>query len=282
MFKIFEQPYPFQEKTNTRVWIQSFAEGAFIALFLNLFQPFGISLWQEPNKVFYLIGYGLMTTLGGLVLRFGIFRAFPKYYRENSWTIAKEIGSVLTLVTLITLANMLYSSLAFGFNQGLMSFVGMFFAVIIIGVFPIIFGVMLNYIFQLKKYEQPFIISHTQPIGNQKSDSEIIKLVAENEKDLLEIKAESLIYIESSDNYSTIFFETEGTLQKELIRSSLTRLEGQIHQGQVVRCHRSFIVNLAKVNQVSGNAQGYKLHFSASTSTVPVARKYAEIIERLK
>ena len=79
-------------------------------------------------------------------------------------------------------------------------------------------------------------------------------MVAENEKDSIELFAESLFYIESSDNYSTIFYEKAGKLQKELLRSSLTRLESQISSESIVRCHRSFIVNLDKVEKVTGNA----------------------------
>ena len=71
-------------------------------------------------------------------------------------------------------------------------------------------------------------------------------------------------------------------LFKEIIRSSLTRLEGQIQIKSIVRCHRSFIVNLDKVIKVSGNAQGFKLHLEGTDFMVPVARKYSEIVHRFK
>lgn len=67
-----------------------------------------------------------------------------------------------------------------------------------------------------------------------------------------------------------------------MLRSSLSRLENQLEGQNIVRCHRSFIVNLDKVEKVTGNAQGYKLHLETPELVVPVARKYSEIVEKLR
>jgi len=283
MLKILRQPYPFFEKSLQRTMLQSIGEGTFIALFLILFQPFGTLLWHDPNKNLYLLGYGLVTTIAGFILRYGVFKTFPKYHSEASWNIGKEIVSIMLLLLLITLGNCIYSIFIFEIEQNWKSFLWMLVAVMIIGIFPTIFGVMLNYIYQLKKYNQPIVVHHSQTTENQTiPEKKTLKLTAENEKDSIELFTESLFYIESSDNYSTIFYEKAGKLQKELIRSSLTRLESQISSENIVRCHRSFIVNLDKVEKVTGNAQGYKLHLETTELFVPVARKYSEIIERLK
>ena len=283
MLKILRQPYPFFEKSLQRTMLQSIGEGTFIALFLILFQPFGTLLWHDPNKNLYLLGYGLVTAIAGFILRYGIFKTFPKYHSEASWNIGKEIVSIMLLLLLITLGNCIYSVFIFEIEQNWKSFLWMLVAVMIIGIFPTIFGVMLNYIYQLKKYNQPIVVHHAQTTENQTiPEKKTLKLTAENEKDSIELFTESLFYIESSDNYSTILYEKAGKLQKELLRSSLTRLANQISSENIVRCHRSFIVNLDKVTKVTGNAQGYKLHLETPELFVPVARKYSEIIERLK
>ena len=288
MLKILQQPYPFHEKSFTRIFVQCVGEGTFIGLFLILFQPFGILDWNDPNKNFYLAGYGFVTFLCGILLRFGVFKTFTKYHNETKWNIGKEILSIMLLILLITVGNCVYSIFIFDIQQNFRSFLGMLFAVMVIGIFPTVFGVMLNYIYQLKKYNQPIAIHHAQTTDNQPIndiflENKTVELIAENEKDSLKVSTQNLFYIESSDNYSTIFYEnTNQKLQKELLRSSLTRLEGQISCGNIVRCHRSFIVNLDKVVKITGNAQGYKLHLSSHELLVPVARKYSEIIERLR
>ncbi len=293
MLKILQQPYPFGEKSNIRLLIQSIGEGTFIALFLIFFRPFGVSEWQDPNKNSYLAGYGLITALCGIILRFAVFKTFPKYHSEATWNVGKEVLSIMMLILMIAAGNIVYSNLIFNFENGIISFLWMLLAVVIIGIFPATFGVMLNYIIQLKKFNQQIVVHHhhqhtpeitlaEQVSENKIQNSVLFKLIAENEKDSIELAVDSLYFIESSDNYSTIYFENQGKLQKELLRSSLTRLESQISSENIVRCHRSFIVNLDKVEKVTGNAQGYKLHLKSPELLVPVARKYSEIIERLK
>jgi DNA-binding LytR/AlgR family response regulator len=49
-------------------------------------------------------------------------------------------------------------------------------------------------------------------------------------------------------------------------------MEQKVPDPKLFRCHRSFIVNLAQVKSVSGNAQGYRLHFSDPSITIPVSR----------
>jgi len=291
VLKILQQPYPFGEKSNIRLLIQSIGEGTFIALFLIFFQPFGVSEWQDPNKNSYLAGYGLITALCGIILRFAVFKTFPKYHSEATWNVGKEVLSIMMLIMMIAAGNIVYSNLIFNFENGIISFLWMLLVVMIIGVFPATFGVMLNYIIQLKKFNQQIVVHHhhtpeitlaEQVSENKVQNSVLLKLIAENEKDSIELAVDSLYFIESSDNYSTVFYEKNQKLQKELLRSSLTRLESQISSENIVRCHRSFIVNLDKVEKVTGNAQGYKLHLKSPELLVPVARKYSEIIERLK
>jgi hypothetical protein len=283
---IFSQPYPFPyaEKSALRVFIHSLIEGAFIAGFLIFFQPFNTEEWLDPNKNYYLWGYGGMTALAGIILRLGIFRIFPKYHSEATWTVIKEILSILMLLSLITVLNVAYSKWIFTNNDiGIGNFIWMFFTVCIVGLFPITIGVLLNYIYKLKKYSQPIEV-HSQNTDNQIviNPDETIKFIAENEKDTFELAEQDLFFIESSDNYSTIHFFRNDKIQKEMIRGSLSRMEEFIKSSRVVRCHRSFIVNLNKVEKITGNAQGYKLHLERPEIIIPVARKYAEIIEKLK
>jgi DNA-binding LytR/AlgR family response regulator len=49
----------------------------------------------------------------------------------------------------------------------------------------------------------------------------------------------------------------------------------------IYRCHKSYLVNLAKVNHVSGNAQGYKLHLKDVEDQIPVSRKLNEEIKEI-
>ena len=54
------------------------------------------------------------------------------------------------------------------------------------------------------------------------------------------------------------------------------------HQ-EIIRCHKSYIVNLCNVEKLLGNAQGYKLVMSNMDKQIPVSRNFPkEMIQKLK
>ena len=255
-------------------------EGVFIAVFLIVFQPFGTDNWHASNKTLVLWCFGFITTAAGFIVRVVLPYFFKHIFVEQNWTIGREVVSIFFLLLLITIGNAFLSGITFGIRLQANDFFLMLLYVILLGFFPISIGILINYIYKLKKYSQPVVVQQN-PISAVTALNKI-KLIAENEKDTLEINSEDLCFIESSDNYSTIHFLKNNTLQKELLRSSLSRLETQIESPKIVRCHRSYIVNMDKVARVSGNAQGYKFHLNPVELTVPVARKYSELVELLR
>jgi hypothetical protein len=93
----------------------------------------------------------------------------------------------------------------------------------------------------------------------------------------------SLLFAEAEDNYSRLFWIEDGEVQRRLLRLTLKNLEGQLPSGRVARVHRSYLVNLERIDALRGNASGYKLYFSSPGVEVPVARtRSREILERIE
>jgi len=106
----------------------------------------------------------------------------------------------------------------------------------------------------------------------------ICNLTADNGKDILTLSPAELIFIESSDNYCTVYFFRDEKLQQRMLRGSLSRMESQLTVGEIMRCHRSYIVNLKQVESVSGNAQGYKLRVRRLAEPIAVGRTYSDAV----
>lgn len=100
-----------------------------------------------------------------------------------------------------------------------------------------------------------------------------LSLVGENNTERIEVPLDQLLYIQSQDNYSSIACAARAGVKHLLLRSSLKRLEQQIDIPFVIRCHRSFIVNLSKVQSVEGNARGYRLSLESGEEAIPVSRE---------
>ncbi|GAB4005804.1 LytTR family DNA-binding domain-containing protein [Spirosoma migulaei] len=291
MFSLFNQPYP-----STNAPVQELRKaaviGVFVGLFLLVFQPFGINLWETPYKVLKVLGFGAVAFVITAVNFIGWPRLFPGFFGDQNWTVRREIVFVTINVLLIAIANRLYLIGLLGHEeQSGLSWIKMILVTFLIGIFPITGLVLLNYIRQLKKYSQaaadlPIHIPPSEGLTNASPSTIVpteivgttVTLVADNEKDKLVLSAESLIFIESSDNYCTVVHLKNGQPVKPLLRSSLGRLEKQIAKPHIVRCHRSYVVNLNRVERVTGNAQGYKLHLLDGQFQIPVARQYNETL----
>ncbi|KPM48648.1 LytR/AlgR family response regulator transcription factor [Jiulongibacter sediminis] len=276
--KLIQQPYPFEdgERSAVELIFRSFLVGVFITAFLLIFQPFGSSNWKNEteNWYWYVMGFGLITFACLLFMRFVVIRLFPGYFNEKDWTVGREILLNICFLIFIAFSNFVYEASLFVSSWSPIHFLWSLMTVVAIGIFPIIFDVLAKYHRALKKFmpEKQIVIS-----PEVKSDK--IELTAENGIDKIEFESNELLFIESADNYSKVVLKTS---EPELLRSSLSRLESQILSKNIKRCHRSFIVNLDKVERVTGNAQGYKLHLEGSETLVPVARKYSELVHELR
>ena len=282
MLSILQQPYPY-ESTPQRNIAFSVGAGIFVAFFLVYFEPFTNAHAAEtiPNLDWLLAAYGLVTTGIMLFAYLGLPALFTAFFKEENWTVSKHIFFMLLVVTAVSIGNFLYSYavdfIPFTFN----AFYYMIGCTLAVGIFPCVTITLISYIFHLRKYSTPPQPIHIPEIEEKQRVQEVT-FVAENEKDTILVHESELLFIESNDNYATIHFTRNESINKELIRSSLSRLEGQITSEDIVRCHRSYIVNLARVTSVSGNAQGFKLHLDDGTSVIPVARKNSSIVEQFR
>lgn len=278
MLSFLRQPYPAGDHLLPKALRQALLIGLFVAFVLVVFQPFGSYNWQHPYKVLILSGYGLVAALTTF-LNFYVFpNLLPSLFREAQWTVWKELLWNLLPVVIGGFLSTVYGYLIGTMPLSLAQVTYMISVVFLVGLLPAILLVLLNYLYLLRKYQSRDSISPRQPPEVEETDQTLV-LVAENQKDQLVLPANDLLLIEASDNYCTVFHLDGDRLTKTLLRSSLSRLESQLHHPRIIRCHRSYVVNLDQVKSVTGNAQGYKLLLERLEMPVPVARSYAATIK---
>ena len=99
----------------------------------------------------------------------------------------------------------------------------------------------------------------------------------------LSVPVGSIYYIASQDNYVEIRYEMGGQLLNYLMRCRTTRLEKQLEGTSLVRCHRSYIVNVNNVAQFKRDGARMFLVLShPDARKIPVSQSYYKnIAERL-
>ena len=93
------------------------------------------------------------------------------------------------------------------------------------------------------------------------------------------IKKENLLYLESAENYISICYLNKDKVSKYLLRDTLKKVEESFAGTDVVRCHRSYMVNFEKVKVIKRDKDGLKLELdSPSISDIPVSKTYLKAV----
>ena len=299
MVAFFKKPYPYIAFSKKDIY-SSVLIACFVSLFLIVFQPFGVSIWKTDYKVLKLVGFGCVCFICTIIFKLVFLVLLKKNKPEETWTVWKEMFALILVIVFIAFGNLCYSNLIgishFGFEELLFALIATF----LLAFFPIMANITLKYNrfvllnqkdaalmeAEVLEFQQRLIneIPQQKSIIEEVNNPELIVLISENEKDKLELAAEELLYIESADNYSNVVFIKNKVVTKQLIRGSLKRLELQIPFQFIIRCHRSYIVNLKQVNYIKGNAQGYKIEFKTdNTNSISASRNYSKLLfERLE
>ena len=182
-----------------------------------------------------------------------------------------------------------YKQLVFGLNITAKGLMGFYAIALPIASFVLVAWILIDYITKLKKYEQgakEVEIPNWNKETVSAPDNDIqdqFDLFSKNGKDKIQLSYNDLLYIQSADNYCQIFTIHQGKIKSQMMRNTLNNISKQISLPTITRCHRSFIINLKHVKEVTGNAQGYTLHLETGQHSIPVARsKSKEILGQLK
>lgn len=116
------------------------------------------------------------------------------------------------------------------------------------------------------------------PEGLRKAGNTLVPITDNGGNLKLSISMDNLLYIESDDNYIKVHYTTHGKLQSYLIRCKMKTIEEKFSSGKrLVRCHRSYIVNIGKVRILRKEMNNYFIELdNKETPPIPVSKKYFE------
>jgi hypothetical protein len=254
-------------------------------------QPFGIGETKGPTLLFNAFLYGLVTFICTSANTFLLPWLFPTVYKEEKWTVGKELIHMCLHLIPIAIGNWLLTHWLYKNNLSWHSLLSFLWITLVVGIFPLWLNVLLKQQRLLKKYQtgasrldeqlnQPPIPipQATTPVAEQ------IVFTSENGKEQVSLPPGAIRYITAADNYVRIFYIKDNQPGSHLLRNTLRKAEDELSSfPQFFRCHRAYIVNLKTVQHVSGNAQGYKLHLKDVEEPIPVSRNLnTKLAERLK
>lgn len=97
----------------------------------------------------------------------------------------------------------------------------------------------------------------------------------------LSVAKENLLYIESADNYICIWYIKNEQLKKQLMRITMKEISEQLAETNIVRCHRSYMVNLDIVKVMRREKENLFLELGyPGIKEIPISKTYGEQVLR--
>jgi len=271
MLKFLNKPYPFNDDLRFNAKIILFISLGVLA-FLLIFQPIDFAVWSKKEIVYIIAG---LVTSTFLVLSLNLIvlpSLFPKIFYKNTWNIKKEILWNLWILVAISSSDFLFYSQITGLFD--ISFFDIT-KILLLGLLPVAVLITINQERLLRSHLISAQQLNKQLLEKKQHQKNLIHFVSDYKNTTLTIKADLLIAIKSSDNYIEVYYKNNELVKKQIIRSSLKRVEELINKYEfILRCHRSYIVNIKFINEIQGNPQGFKLFMVDTDFTVPVSQKY--------
>lgn len=263
--------------------------GAFVCLFLWAFKPFGISFLGERLAPVAL-GYGAVCTAVMLLLNVVMPRLMRGWFMEARWTVGRELGWTLVNVGCIGLANAVYT-VAIGLAPWNLAIIGQFtMYTLLVGSFPVVLSVMLNEA-RLNRMHSEGSEAINAGLKERAPAAEAapttdpgetsISIPSETQDNSLTLPMAALCFVRSADNYVEVYHMDGRGLQRSVLRTSLKAVaEALAGHDRFMRCHKQHLVDLHKVQRVSGNAQGLRLHLEGIEDAVPVSRQLTAAVRQ--
>jgi len=275
LHNILTDPYPLQDRPRLMLGTNLLI-GILAVIVVFVFKShIGLEVISGPPHFTIAIyaGYGIVTFLIALAADRLIKPAFPTFFDEQTWTIARNIIWTILLIVLIGIGNYFYSNILD--IQGISGTLMLNFVVniIVLSFIPVTVITLINYFWRLNRnMKEAKIINEL--LSKQKVEAQGGNLFfnSENGKDELRLNTEHFLFAESSANYTDVVYIENGIVRRALIRSTLKRLESLNNIPYVIMVHRAFIANLRKVTKAISNAQGLRLIYEHVEETVPVSK----------
>lgn len=267
-------PSYFNNKQNTILLVLSTT--LFAELFILIFTPFQSRQWVESDWQF--LGWAsliVLVAMGIIAISRTILHKHAKkheisYTKYGVWIFLEisVMSLIYTLFPLLVLPNYAEQKGLEFFQLYKEAFLDTAFILLI----PYTIMIL---VFEVR--EKNAQIQHLTGMSSDYTQPEMYNFYDEKGELKLSAKPETIYYIESADNYVIIHYVSAGKKEKLMIRNTLKNIEWRFRDTQLIRCHRSFIVNLNKVQMMRRQDGEVVLDFGEErVAPIPVSKGYGE------
>ena len=271
MDRFLHTPFPYLDSLRYRL-LHVLIILVISVLFLVVFEPFRINDWiryPEWLENFGLVSVGVCIALtiafSQLLLRTLVPIKRFSYMHFAVWILAE-----ILLASIIATA--LYADFSRNFFHELLSTLKFITTGLVL---PYAFS-MLILILLHQRNKLPAAVHGSSP-----QNHDLVHMRDERGQVKFSVRKDYILYLESADNYVSIFYLPELEVKKEMVRTSMKKMEAFLRPLGLVRVHRSFMVNMANVQWMKKEGRIYQIKMKSCDTIIPVSRGYISSVRSL-
>ncbi|HZY25611.1 MAG TPA: LytTR family DNA-binding domain-containing protein [Bacteroidales bacterium] len=271
----FQKPIPYYINEKLNIIRLVLFTSLFALVFINAYSPFGADKWYSLTRLQFFT-YSSLTILVGVlvvvisrIIMYNVSKRYSiKIWQYLGWICAEIFSMALTYALfekIILNDTRLFTDLVRNSSRNT--------ALVLLMPYSILW---LYFSWQDKKEQiekladLPLFPENSRNMIPFYDDKGILKF---------SIKKENLLFLESAENYVNICYLNKGKVSKYLLRDTLKKIEDTFSGSEIIRCHRSYIVNFEKVKVIRKDKDGLKLEFdNPSVTDIPVSKTYVNAV----
>jgi len=248
---------------------------AFALVFINIYAPFGVATWFKVTK-WELLAYSSLVILTGVLVV--VISRIIMYWisKKKSILLWQYLVWILAEVFFMAVFYTLFEKLFLNDNR----FIGDILkastkntALVLLLPYSVLW---LYFSWREKKLQLIRLTENPPALDISKN---MIPFYDEKGELRFSVKMENLLYIESADNYVNIYYLDKSRISRFTLRNTIKRLEESLKGTEIIRCHRSFMVNFEKVMLLRKDKDELRLELDVPNAIdIPVSKTYIESV----
>ena len=267
-------PYYIYDKQHI---VQLILWTAFFALvFINIYKPFSSSSWYDISEFKFFVFSSLIILTGVLVVVLSRIIMFH-WGKRHAISVGNYSIWILLEIFFMSLFYTIYTLVLNPEREYMDVFETSTINTSLVLLLPYS---VLHFYFSYKDKERRLLLleEHQEEVIARQS---VFSFYDEKQELRLSVKRSELLYLESADNYVCIWYLSKGQLTKFLLRNSLKAMEEHFADTNVLRCHRSYMVNFEQVKVIRREKEGIFLELGIErVPDIPISKTYSEKVMR--
>jgi len=251
----------------------------FSMIFINIYKPFGSEYWKEISQTEFFLISGVMVIAGIFILAlsrtimYGVAKSSPLAYWQYFFWIFVEVA-IIALIYSFTM------KIEYKLPR---DFIELFYVAFLYTALVLFLPYSVTWLYFALQDAGNVIKKITAEENFVDFGVDLLHFKDDKENLRFSVSLKNLLFIESADNYLEINYLNKGKVARFILRNSLKTIEEKFGiKPPLLRCHRSYMINIEKIKVLRKDKDGVFLVLDIEgLPDIPVSKSYTEKITQI-